>query len=117
MINRFLPNPLARRLLAFFHPYWEDECGFRAFYDRCYFSAVKSMLDRNGFEDAQYMFRYYQSIYFDFFLPLYVVTLVYDLLIWLLDIRTLACAMLVTARRSSYLHSENETVGYMDRCP
>jgi ubiquinone/menaquinone biosynthesis C-methylase UbiE len=37
LINQLLPNALARRLLAYFHPQWKDECGFPAFYDNCYF--------------------------------------------------------------------------------
>jgi SAM-dependent methyltransferase len=101
LINQLLPNRLTRRLLSYFHPQWDDECGFVAFYDRCYFSAVRRMLDRNGFQNTRFTLRYYQSIYFDFFFPLYAVMLLYDLLIWFLGIRNLACAILVTAERTA----------------
>jgi SAM-dependent methyltransferase len=39
LMNRALPNPLARRLVGFLHPEWveEDNYGFLTFYDRCYF--------------------------------------------------------------------------------
>ena len=99
LLNQIIPNWLTRRLLAYFHPEWQDDCGFRAFYDRCYFSGVQALLARSGFENPIFMFRYYQSIYFDFFFPLYALMLLYDLAIGALRIRNLACAILVTAQR------------------
>ena len=99
LLNRCIPNWLTRCLLAYFHPQWKDECGFRAFYDRCYFSAIRTLLATNGFKNPQFVFRYYQSIYFDFFYPLYILMLAYDLLIWLFSARNLACGILVTAER------------------
>jgi ubiquinone/menaquinone biosynthesis C-methylase UbiE len=99
LINQLLPNRVTRRLLADFHPHWEDECGFVAYYDHCYYSAVRELLERNGFCNARFAFRYYQSIYFDFCFPLYVLALVYDLLVWAVGVRNLACGILVTAQR------------------
>ena len=99
LINQLLPNRLARRLIAYFHPQWQDDCGFRAFYDRCYFSAVRRLLERNDFQNSRFTFRYYQSIYFDFFFPLYALMLAYDLIISFLGVRNLACGLLVTAER------------------
>lgn len=99
LINQLLPNRLTRRLLAYFHPAWEDECGFLAFYDHCYFSAIRGLLYRSGFQNLRFTFRYYQSIYFDFCFPLYALMLIYDLLAWVLRIPNLACAILVTAEQ------------------
>jgi SAM-dependent methyltransferase len=99
LINQLLPNRVTRRLLAYFHPHWEDECGFVAYYDHCYYSGIRELLERSGFCNARFAFRYYQSIYFDFFFPLYGLALVYDLLVWAAGARNLACAILVTAER------------------
>jgi SAM-dependent methyltransferase len=99
LLNQLLPNWLTRRLIARLQPQWQDDCGFRAYYDRCYFSAISSLLVRNGFSNPSFVFRYYQSIYFDFFYPLYVVMLLYDLLVAALGIRNLACAVLISAER------------------
>lgn len=99
LLNQILPNPLTRRLIARFHPQWQDECGFPARYDRCWFSAMRRLLESCGFENPRFAFRYYQSIYFDFFFPLYLVMLSYDLIVFSLGMRNLACAMLVTAER------------------
>ena len=101
LINQILPNALARRLLAYFHPRWKEECGFPAFYNKCYFSAVRELLERNGFKKPRFTFRFYQSIYFDFFLPLYALMLLYDLVFWGLGVRNLACAILVTAEQGA----------------
>lgn len=100
LLNQLLPNRLTRRLIAYFQPQWQDDCGFPAFYDRCYFSAVQKLLTRNGFANQKFIFRYYQSVYFDFFFPLYALILAYDLVISYLQVRNLACAILVTAERS-----------------
>ena len=99
LLNQLIPNRLARRLIAAFHPQWEQECGFVAFYDGCYDSAMRGLLDRVGFKHPKFYYRYYQSIYFDFLFPLYLLMLGYDLLVWLLGIRNLACGILVVAQR------------------
>jgi len=102
LINKLLPNRLARRLVANLHPEWreEDNYGFLAFYDRCYFSAVRDLLDSNGFENLRFDFLYYQSIYFNFFFPLYLLMLAYDLIASVLGVRNLASGIVVTAERS-----------------
>jgi ubiquinone/menaquinone biosynthesis C-methylase UbiE len=103
LVNQLLPNRLARRLVGYLHPEWleEDNYGFLAFYDRCYFSAVRDLLDCNGFENLDFEFLYYQSIYFNFCFPLYVLMLAYDLIASTLGIRNLASGIVVTAERSS----------------
>jgi SAM-dependent methyltransferase len=111
LINQLLPNRVTRRLLAYFHPHWEDECGFVAYYDHCYYSGIRELLERSGFCNTRFAFRYYQSIYFDFCFPLYALALVYDLLVWALGIRNLACAILVTAERPSSLGAGRGSAG------
>jgi SAM-dependent methyltransferase len=103
LINQLLPNRLARRLVGYLHPEWleEDNYGFLAFYDRCSFSAVRDLLGCNGFENLRFDFLYYQSIYFNFCFPLYVLMLAYDLIASVLGIRNLASGIVVTAERSS----------------
>jgi len=99
LVNQVLPNRLARRLVAYLHPEWleEDNYGFLAFYDRCYFSAVRDLLRCNGFENFSFDFLYYQSSYFNFFFPLYILMLAYDLIASALGIRNLASGIVVTA--------------------
>jgi len=101
LMNRVLPNRLSRRLVAHLHPEWveEDNYGFLAFYDRCYFSAIKCLLERNGFTSMSFTLLYYQSVYFNFFYPLFILMLGYDLIASMLGIRNLASGIIVTAQR------------------
>lgn len=103
LINQLLPNWLARRLVGYLHPDWrgEDNYGFLAFYDRCYFSALRALLEHNDFKNYSFDLLYYQSIYFNFFVPFYLLMLAYDLIAWRLRIRNLASGIIVTAERSS----------------
>lgn len=43
--------------------------------------------------------RYYQSIYYDFFVPLYIIMLAYDYLLYKANIKNLACQMIIVARK------------------
>ena len=107
LINQLLPNRIARRLVGYLHPEWleEDNYGFLAFYDRCYFTAIRDLLARNGFESYNFVFLYYQSVYFNFFFPLYILMLGYDLIAASLGIRNLASGIVVMAKRPVKLNS------------
>jgi SAM-dependent methyltransferase len=102
LINQLLPNRLTRRLIGYLHPYWREEgnYGFPAFYNRCYFSAIQHLLRWNGFQNANFTLLYYQSTYFTFFFPLFVLMLFYDAVISLLGVRNLASGIIVKAERS-----------------
>jgi SAM-dependent methyltransferase len=101
LMNQLLPNRLTCRLIDYLHPEWREEgnYGFPAFYDHCHFSAVKDLLDRDGFTNTRFDFLYYQSIYFNFFFPLFILMLAYDLFASVLGIRNLASGIVVTAER------------------
>ena len=102
LLNRLMPNWLARCVASYLlSPEWVEEgnYGFPVFYDRCYFSAVQNLLDQSGFKNAKYTFSFYQSIYFEFFFPLFCMVLAYDLIAWRLGIRNLASTIIVMAER------------------
>lgn len=99
VINRLLPNAVARRLLHALFPEWADECRFRAYYAVGRFPDIVARHRAAGFEVSRLEFRYYQSIYFKFLVPLYLVSLLYDLALHALDARRLACQILIVARK------------------
>jgi len=99
LINQMVPNRLAKFLLALFHPEWAEDCGFVAYYNNCWYSRLTNVMKSHGFEIVAREFRYYQAIYFDFFLPAYVIMLSYDLLIYALGIKNVACQMIIVARK------------------
>jgi len=99
IINQILPNKVAQKILYAFFPGWSDECGFKAYYSNCTYGQAVNLFRKNGFEIDTVELRYYQSIYFKFFVPFYLVSLTYDLLIWALDIKTLCAQVFLVARK------------------
>ncbi len=99
IINKVLPESVARRLLYYFHPEWQDVCGFKVYYDHCSYPEMRRLLKAEGFEIVRCELRYYQAIYYDFFVPFYLAMLVYDLMLWCVNLRPLCCQMLFVARK------------------
>jgi SAM-dependent methyltransferase len=99
LINKALPDRLARLLLYYFHPEWRDVCGFKVYYDHCSYHEMRRLLDASGYELVRYELRYYQAIYYDFFVPFYLIMLLYDLAVWWADVKLLSCQMLFIARK------------------
>lgn len=99
VINRLLPDAVARALLYFFFPEFRDPCGFKAFYDRCYYSAMAKALTDNGLVVESIHLRYYQSLYFKFFAPFYLISLLYDLLVYWSGFKNLGSQLLVVATK------------------
>lgn len=100
VINQMLPEKIARAVLHYVFPKWRDTCGFKAYYRNCFYPRIVTVLSRNGLNVEEIHFRYYQSIYFKFFVPLYLISLLYDFVLWGLDIRILSSQILVVARKA-----------------
>jgi ubiquinone/menaquinone biosynthesis C-methylase UbiE len=99
LLNRLLPNWLTRRILRFIIPGSEGILGFPAYYDRCYASAVRSLLDRHGLEVVELRPGYFAADYFGFFVPLFLGVASYEMVTWALDAENLAAVLLVVARK------------------
>jgi 2-polyprenyl-6-hydroxyphenyl methylase/3-demethylubiquinone-9 3-methyltransferase len=99
VLNRALPNWLSRRIVYFFHPETVGINGFPAFYDRCYDSALSRLLAARGFATEECKIGYYQSQYFNFLFPLYVVSVSYEMLMLATRARNLGAYILIVARK------------------
>jgi ubiquinone/menaquinone biosynthesis C-methylase UbiE len=99
LINRALPSRLSKRILYFLQPQVEGVCGFPAKYDRCYYSALVALFKSHGFEIEEVRLRYYQSRYFDFFVPAYLASVTYELFARATGARNLAAYLLIVARK------------------
>jgi hypothetical protein len=99
-LNRVLPERLKQKLLFAFFPEWQHACGFRAHYDRCAWPQMGETFEAAGFRIERVELRYYQSVYFKMFAPLYALSLIYDLLLWRFSARAFCCQMLIVARRT-----------------
>jgi len=99
-INRLLPHQVSQALLYYFHPTWKDDCGFQAYYDHCDGAAMQRLLADNGFEIIRQELGYYQAQYFNFFFPLYITVVFYDLIMDFLGMRKMCSQMLFVTRLS-----------------
>jgi SAM-dependent methyltransferase len=98
LLNSLLPPPVSKRLLEFFHPESRG-LGFRAHYDRTYPSAISSLLRKHGFEVVASEVSYYQSNYYNFFLPLYLLSVVYEVVVYAVGAENLAAKVMIVARK------------------
>lgn len=100
ILNQLLPNKVAQRLLFLFFPHWQSACGFKAYYRNCHQPRFSNLHRDFGFKIEVQESRYYQSIYFRFLVPVYLISLTYDLIVWKLGLETLACQTFVVARKT-----------------
>jgi SAM-dependent methyltransferase len=104
LINQALPTNVSQRLLYFIRPETRGGCGFTAYYNKCYYSAIKRLLGQHGFELVNIRYNYYQSNYFSFFVPLFLISSLYEILLQMCGAKNLCPYLLVVAqKRGAYL--------------
>lgn len=99
LINQMLPKKLSRRLLYFFNPQSVGVCGFPSFYNKCYYSAMKPLLKKHGLEMVDVHCGYFQSPYFSFFIPFFVLSAVYEIILQAMGAKNLCAYLMVVARK------------------
>ena len=99
IINQMLPHWLARKILFSISPEAKGICGFRAYYNRCYYGALKRLLAKHGFEMSDFKCSFNQSGYFSFFIPFALISLLWDFLMYKLNIKTCCAYMCFTATK------------------
>lgn len=99
MLNDVLPSRASESLLDFFHPECSSVVGFEAHYDRTYPAGIASLLERHGLEVLDVRVNYYQSHYYAFFVPLFLVSAVYELILQALHLQNLAAKAMIVARK------------------
>jgi ubiquinone/menaquinone biosynthesis C-methylase UbiE len=97
MINGFLPPALSRKILFKFQPGMKGKGGFPAYYRKCYYTGIKKIFTEAGFIITDMQLFHSQSIYFDFFLPLFLLVALYEILT--LPFKNLASFILVIAQK------------------
>lgn len=97
-INRMIPNKIVVEML---HRFVEgSHGGFPATYNNCHPKRMREILCRNGFRVVQTEVCYYQSHYYASFLPLYLLSLAYDMILHKLKIETMAASAFIFAEKS-----------------
>jgi ubiquinone/menaquinone biosynthesis C-methylase UbiE len=100
LLNQALPSSISKLLLSLVFP--GSNLGYRAFYDHCYPSAVRQLLESNGLKVQSLVVSYSQSDYFDFLLPVYLLSALYELAVWRLGLTNLCAYVLVVARKPAH---------------
>lgn len=101
MINQLIPNRLAKMLLNWLRPEFKGVQGFKAYYHQTYYSALVRLLKKYGFEIRELKLGYSSAGYFDFFVPLFSICALYELVVYLLRIKNLSGYIFFVAQKSS----------------
>lgn len=98
ILNQILPTSVSKLLLEKVHGN-QGTMGFKAYYDKCYYSKFIPMLEKHGFNIVEVKLSYRSSSYFAFFTPLFLVSAIYEYAISALKIKNLSSYILVIARK------------------
>jgi ubiquinone/menaquinone biosynthesis C-methylase UbiE len=79
VINQLLPEYLSKKVLHYFVSSGDNELGFKAYYDKCYFTAIKNLLNQNNFKVIDIIDYHFSSAYFEFFLPFFMLSCLYEI--------------------------------------
>jgi hypothetical protein len=98
IINQLLPKKVSRYLLDKFttNP---ERLGFVAYYDKCYYSAFTSLLKSHGFKIIDMRLSYRSSGYFSFFVPIFILSAIYEFVVKTLNLKNLSSYLLVVAKK------------------
>jgi ubiquinone/menaquinone biosynthesis C-methylase UbiE len=99
LINRLLPHRWSRALLFRLQPSQKSVGGFRAYYQYCSPRPFERLLRKHGFESQQTALSYFQSDYFNFFVPLFLASSAFELAAWAFDLRPLCAFVLSVAHK------------------
>jgi SAM-dependent methyltransferase len=81
ILNRLLPDALAKRMLYVLRPESVDVGGFVTYYDRTNAGAIREVFERAGFSSVQTEVSYEVSQYFHFLFPAFVAARLWETLL------------------------------------
>jgi SAM-dependent methyltransferase len=95
VINRIISNRLTVKMLQWFVE--GSHGGFPAAYKNCWPSRMRKILEKNGLNVVATELCFYQSHYYASFLPIYICSLAYDMLMKTLNIERMAASTCMCA--------------------
>ena len=99
IINQLLPQGLSKKLLFFVRPEVKHCGGFPAYYSKCFYSSIKALFQKYGYEIVTLHLGYFQASYFSFFLPLFLMVAVYEMLVQFIRAKNLCAYILIVAKK------------------
>ena len=111
LVNKLLPESVSRALVHALVPDSKGRLGFPAYYDRASLREMRQLLARHGFDVLETRVSYYQSPYFAWFLPFFVLSAAYELVLSALRAENLAATVLIVGckRSSGVVDSEAQS--------
>lgn len=116
--SRFAPFALANRLLSprttrrvldhALSSATAQQLGFPAYYDRTDYMSFRKLVRKTGFSETYHLPGYYSSSYFEFFVPLYLISYAFDALRFTVGIKALASYNLWVLHKSDPQKQEQE---------
>ncbi|MFA5933073.1 MAG: methyltransferase domain-containing protein [Microgenomates group bacterium] len=100
ILNQLIPSKLAKILLNNLIPGSQHIRGFKTNYNYCFYDSIINIYLKNGFTVEKIKLSYYQSRYFSFFLPFYIVSIIYELILYTLGLKNLCAYILIIARKN-----------------
>lgn len=97
ILNRILPESTKKVISLLFPNKESSKHGYIAYYDNCTLSSMSNVLERNHLTVLRQYHHYYSAPYFDFFPPLYFIILLYEQILSILDIHSLASYVFIEA--------------------
>jgi SAM-dependent methyltransferase len=125
LLNQLIPSSLGRRVLFAIFPEWIHTSGFRAFYRDCDIRRMRRLHEAAGLRISRLECRYYEAIYYKFFVPLYVAMVLFDYIAHLSGFWFVASQVLLIADKPSmsiaaatrFERAEPGTTTARERCP
>jgi len=99
VVNQLLPRKLSKQLLLYVRPEVKDFAGFPAYYNKCFYSSIKSLFQKHGYEIVEIRLNYFQTSYFSFFVPFFVLMAFYEMLLQYIRARDLCAHILIVAKK------------------
>jgi ubiquinone/menaquinone biosynthesis C-methylase UbiE len=99
IINQLLPRKLSKQLLLYVRPEVKDFAGFPAYYNKCFYSSIKSLFQKHGYEIVEIRLNYFQTSYFSFFVPCFVIMSIYEMLLQCIRAKNLCAYILIVAKK------------------
>ncbi len=99
LINRMLPNNIAKLVLKYLRPEIASVTGYKSYYDFCTPSQMKKLFLKNGFKEVSTICYYDASDYFAFFPPIYFLVLCYESIIKKLALKNLCAGFILVAKK------------------
>ena len=97
--NRLLPRSVSKKVLAASMGETAEHLGFVTHYDRTNYSAFRKMVQASGFKVIYQLPGYNSSSYFEFFVPFYLLSYLYDTTMNAVGLRDLAAYNLWVLRK------------------